>query len=120
MKLIKCITSPVPFQCGRSKARTSTPGERRFQRRNSLVVRAVADADEQRPLVEPDRIAALGEGRCLELACHRYPRRFERRDHRRRLAAAPFLPGSQEYRAGSSYENRVVHVDGVGVPGIVA
>ena len=54
-------TSPRPWKCGRWNASTSTPGEEAAQRLDSGVVRAVGVADEQRPLVEPDRVAALRE-----------------------------------------------------------
>ena len=68
MNDMRCITSPRPFQCGRSKAITSTPGNASASAVTRGWIRPVADPDEERALVEPDRVATLGEHRLLESA----------------------------------------------------
>ena len=93
---------------------TSTPGNAVGERRNRGLVRAVADPDEERPLVEPDRVAALGEHGLVEL---------DRRPERRRSAsearspparlAVSSLPGRRSTAPSRADEHGVVNVDRV-------
>ena len=117
---MRCITSPAPFQCGRSNARTSTPGNAASRAATDGLVRPVADADEQRALVEPERVAALGERRLLELG-----RRWARPAASSAGAIAagslrrPSFPGRRSTAPCCADEHRVVDVDRVGVPRVV-
>ncbi len=117
---MRCITSPAPFQCGRSNGTTSTPGKRGFERRDGRRVRAISDAHEERARVEPYRVAALGERRRCELRRDRHARGLEGSFESGRLASPPFLPRPEQHGALLADENRVVHVDGIGIPGLVA
>ena len=96
---MRCRTSPAPFQCGRSKATTSTPGNALFERRDRGLGRPVADADEQRPLVEPDRVAALDERGCRDARRDRDACGLERRPRAQPARrAAPPCPGAAARR----------------------
>ena len=120
MNDIRCITSPAPFQCGRSNAITSTPGNAVAQRRDRGRVRAVAVPDEQRLVVEPDRVAALdGGGRGRSRPTTGTPAASSARDDRLGLAASSLLAGREQHRAVVADEDRVVDVDRVGVAGVV-
>ena len=68
------------------------PGEGVPESAHRRRVRPVADADEQRLLVEPDRVAALDHRRLGELGCDRNAGRGKRSRDRIRLAAASDLP----------------------------
>ena len=82
-------------------------------------MRPVADPDEQRGLVEPDRVTAFdgcGSGNASDDGD---PRAFERRDHCLRLAAPAVLARPQEDGALAPDEGRVIGVDRVRVARIV-
>ena len=57
---IRCSTSPRPCRCGRSNDEHVRVGQRGADRRDAGVVRAVAASDEQRVVVEPEHVAAVG------------------------------------------------------------
>ena len=114
------MTSPRPFQCGRSNATTSTPEKASAQGGERGLVRAVADADEQRPLVQPDRVAPFDAHGLGELGRDRHVRRDERGGDRVGLAAPALLARTQEHRALVADEHGVVHVHRVRVARVVA
>ena len=119
MSDIRCITSAAPTQCGRSNAITSTSGERLAESRDPGRAGAVAVADEQRVVVEPDGVAALDRGRRRHPRGDRNAGRLEARADAVGLAEPPFLAGAEQRRAAVSDEHRVVDVDRVGIAGIV-
>ena len=82
-------------------------------------VRPVADADEERALVEPDGIAALGAHRVCELGSHGHVGRRERRRDRGRLASPLLLAGPEEHSAPRADQHRVVDVDRVWIARVV-
>ena len=96
-------------------------GKQTPQRRDPRVVRAVRATDEQRRVVEPDRVSAFcvlafrerprdRESGCLEIGPHRV-----------RLASSLRFPRVEEDRAPARRdEHRVVHVDRVEIPGLPA
>jgi selenide, water dikinase len=90
-------------------------GQELGERPDARVVRAVAASHEERPLVEPDRIAALRERWRSEPACDGNAGLDEVGRHGVGLAAPPFLPGTEEDRAPVGDDGRVVDVDGVGI-----
>ena len=100
MNDMRCMTSPAPFQCGRSNAITSTPGNACRSASSDCRVRAVADPDEQR--------VARRARRCRRprpwpgARCARRPGTpacLERRHGGLRLAAPPSLPGQKQHRS---------------------
>ena len=104
-------TSPAPCQWGRSNGMTATPGSAARQRGHARVVRAVATADEQRRLVQPEGVAALHRRGGLELPEDRNAGLDEVRRHGVHLAAPSFLARPQEERAVVGHERRVEDVD---------
>ena len=90
-------------------------GERRYGRR----IRSVADPDEKRALVEPDRVPTLGEHRLVESCRNGNVGVGERGRDRARLAAPSFLPGPQQHRPRRTDQHRVVDVDRVRIAGVV-
>ena len=78
-------------------------------------VRAVSVADEQRALVEPDGVAALCHGGCLETAHDGDAGLDEVGAHGVRLATPAFLARAEEDGAGVGHDRRVVGVDRVRV-----
>ena len=82
-------------------------------------VRPVAVADEKRSLVEPDRVAALGDRRLCDLVGHGNAGVAERRRHGVRLAPPPLLARPQTDDSLVPDQHRVVDVDRVRVAGIV-
>jgi selenide, water dikinase len=79
------------------------------------IVRPVATADEQRALVEPDRVPALdGRGKA-QLAGEGHARLHEVDAHLLRFAAPSFLAGHEEHGARIGYERGIVGVDGIRV-----
>ena len=75
------------------------------------VVRPVAASDDKRPLVEPERVAALGRRRCLEVRGNRDAGLDEVDGHRAHFRSPPFLAGPQEDRPLVGHEGRIVDVD---------
>ena len=74
-------------------------GERCPQGGHALVVRAVAAADQERALVQPDRVAALGGRGRLEPSGDRHAGLDQVRGHGLDLRPAPFLPRPEQDRA---------------------
>ena len=70
-------------------------------------------------MVEPDRVSPLGGGGGIHPRRNRNAGRLEAHADAYRLAEAAFLAGSQQHRAVVADEHRVVHVDGIGIAGIV-
>ena len=93
--------------------------ERLTERGDSRRAGAVAVADEQRVVVEPDGVAALDRGRRRHPRCHRDASSLEARADAVGLAEPPFLAGPEQRRAVVADEHRVVDVDRIGVAGIV-
>ncbi len=93
--------------------------KRRLERCDRGLVRPVADSDQQRPLVEPERVATFDRRGLLEASDERHPRSLEGRSERVRLRAAPFLARPEKDGAIGSDEHRVVHVDRVRIAGVV-
>ena len=89
------------------------PGEQLAQRVDARVVRPVAAAHEQSAVVEPDRVAALGERGSVELSGDGDAGLDEIRSHGCGLAAAALLAGAQENRSAVGDDRRVVDVDRV-------
>ncbi len=114
------MTSPRPFQWGRSNASTSYAGERCLERGHGGRIRPVADADEERLLVEPDRVAAFGEGGVRELGCDGDVGGGERFRDGVGLVPPPLLPRPEEHCALASHEHGVVDVHRVRVARVVA
>jgi hypothetical protein len=79
-------------------------------------VRAVAAADEERVVVEPERVAAVDRPRRLDPGGDGDAGAREGGLERGRLAEAPVLARPQEDGALVADEDGVVGVDGVGVP----
>ncbi len=80
---------------------------------DARVVRPVASADEQRALVEPDRVAALGGRGEAQLAGQGHACLHEVDAHLLGFAAATFLAGHEEHGARIGDEGGIVRVDGV-------
>src|ERR671910_981367 len=78
---------------------------------HALVVRAVAAPHEQRPLVEPQHVPALGHSRRFEPGCQRQAGLDHVNGHRVDLYPPPFLPGPEENCTEISDERGVVDVD---------
>src|SRR6266536_5454719 len=85
------------------------------QRVRAGLVRPVAEPHEQRSLVEPDQIAALGEGRRVKPSGDRNSRPRELDAERLGLGAAPWLPGPEQHGALVRDQHRVEDVDRVRV-----
>ena len=77
---------------------TSTPGNASPRAVDRGFVRPVADADEKRPLVEPNRVAALDESRVVERGCDRNAGVRQRACDRVRLSSSPLLARPQQDR----------------------
>ena len=73
--------------------------ERRSRAGGAGLVRPVAEPDDERPLVEPERVPALGERRLGQLGRDRHAGRLEVGAHRLDLAAPRFLAGPEQDRA---------------------
>ena len=94
-------------------------GERRPECRDSGRARAVAMADEERVVIEPDRVASLdrcgsGHGRG-----DRHSGGFEAQADARRLAEAALLARPEKRCATVTDEHRVVDVDRIRVARVV-
>ena len=74
-------------------------GERCPQGSHARVVRPVAAADQERSLVQPDRVAALGGRGRLEPSGDRHAGLDEVRRHGLHFRLAPFLPWPEQDRA---------------------
>ncbi len=85
------------------------------KRLQARLIRPVAEPDEERALVQPDRVSALRERRRLETPSDRDARFGEVSGHRSGLAAPSLLARSQEDGAGIGDDGRVVRVDRVRV-----
>ena len=85
------------------------------ERGGAGLVRPVAETDEQRSLVEPDQVAALGARGLVEARRHRHARPREIETERFRFAASTRLPGPKQDRAVVCDQRRVVDVDRVGI-----
>jgi selenide, water dikinase len=89
--------------------------EKLAERVHARLVRPVAQSDEERALVQPDDVSALGERRGLEPPRDRNARLDEVGCHRIRLPTPPLLARAQEDGAGVGDDGRIVGVDGVGI-----
>src|SRR5204862_1693182 len=90
-------------------------GERTRERLRARVVRAVADADDERALVQPERVSALRQGRWLEPGRDGDSRTLEVACHRVDLSPPPLLAGAEEDGSALSDDRGVVDVHGVRV-----
>ncbi len=95
------------------------PRKGRLEGSDRGLVRSIADSDQQRPLVQPERVATFDRRGLVESSDYRHTRSFERRNERVRLRAAPFLARPEKDGAIGSDEHRVVHVDRVRIAGVV-
>jgi selenide, water dikinase len=77
-------------------------------------VRPIADADEQRALVEPDRVSSFNGGGRLQAGCEGNAGLDEIGRHRFDLGSPPFFARTQKEHALVGDERRVVDVDRVG------
>ena len=80
------------------------------------LVRPVAEADDQRPLVEPERVTALGKRGRGQLGGNRDAGRLEVGPQRLDLAPSGLLSRPQEDRARVRDERGIEDVNRVGVP----
>ena len=88
-------------------------GQRLGELADAVVVRPIAASDEERALVEPERVTALGRFRALDSRGDRHARLDEVRADHLDLAAPSFLTRPEEQRALVGDERRVVDVDRV-------
>ncbi len=86
-------------------------GQRVGESSGAGFVGAVPEPDQERPLVEPERVTALGGRRSLEPGDDRDRRLDEVRGHGRDLPAPSLLAGAEQDRAAVGDDRRVVHVD---------
>ena len=98
---MRCITSPRPRQWGRSNSITSRVRDGRPERVDAGGVRSVAAADEQRRLVEPERVAALGRRGRLEPGGDRHAGLDEIGGQRVHFEPPALLAGAEENGAAS-------------------
>ncbi len=96
---MRCITSRGAVPVRKVERDHLDAGEQLSKRVDRRRARAIADPDEQRPLVEPDRVAALDRRRQLDPPDDRHACPLERRDGRLGLAPPSFLPGEQQHGA---------------------
>src|SRR5207244_4806637 len=96
---------------GEGEALAAREGPR--QRACSGLVRPVSAADEERPLVEPQRVATLGERGRLEPRRDRHAGALQIAAQRLRLAAAELLARAEQDRARVGDERGIVCVDRV-------
>src|SRR5207244_10832561 len=91
---------------GEGEALAAREGPR--QRACSGLVRPVSAADEERPLVEPQRVATLGERGRLEPRRDRHAGALQIAAQRLRLAAAELLARAEQGRVRFGGELRLV------------
>ena len=87
--------------------------KRRIELAGAGLVRSVAETDDERLLVEPERVPALGQRRFCELGRDWHPGRREVRAHHRDLAAPLDLPRAEQDRSLACDQGWVVDVDRV-------
>ena len=105
------MTSDSPVPVRQVEHEHLDAGQREHERPDPVRVRPVAATDEQRALVEPERVAALRGRRRLEPREHGYARAHEIPLHRRGLAAPALLARAQQQRAAVGDDRRIVGVD---------
>jgi hypothetical protein len=89
--------------------------QRRLERVDPVVVRPVAAADEQRPFVEPERVASVNELWFFELARDRHAGPLEVVFDRDALDEPSSLAGSQHDCASIGDECSIEDVDRIGI-----
>ena len=113
------MTSDEPTQCGRSNAITSTAGNAERSATMPAVARAVAVPDEERVVVEPDRVSSLDSRGSVHPRGDRDPSRLEALADASRLSPASLLSWPQQGCPIVADEHRVVDVDRVGIARVV-
>ena len=111
----RCITSARAVPVRQVEDVDVDVRERVAQRLDPAGIRAVAAADEQGALVQPERVAALRRGRGREPGRDGYAGRLEVERDRLGLGEPALLAGAQHDRAAVADDRRVEDVDGVGV-----
>ena len=102
---------PGPAEVRKVERDHLDPRQRIRELADALVVRPVAAPDEERALVEPEAVSALGQSRSLKARCDGHARFDEVRAEHLDLASPPLLARPEEHCALVRHERGVVDVD---------